>query len=138
MIHSMESKETVLFKPQSVGTSATATGTASVLGWDYGEVVIYLDTAAATSTDAVVQLSEGDGTAFATALDLAMATVAPNTSTPEIYKWFLSLKTRKKNLKISYTPSGAARLGMAVLRLSRPEQSPATAAGRGVNGQVIA
>ena len=121
MIHSMESKETVLFKPQSVGTSATATGTASVLGWDYGEVVIYLDTAAATSTDArVVQVEiELDDTAG-------------------IYKWFLSLKTRKKNLKISYTPSGAARLGMAVLRLSRPEQSPATAAGRGVNGQVIA
>lgn len=138
MIHAQTTKEVILFTPRSVATNATATGTVSVAGYDYAEVSLYLDTAAASSTDATVQLSESDGTTYATAADLAMTTVAPQTSTPDIYKWFVDLKARKKNLKISYTPSGAARIGTAVIRLSRAEQAPTTAAGQGLTSRVIA
>lgn len=135
MIHSQNQKVVNLIKPQSFGTSATVSGTVSVVGWDYALVVLKLDTS--SSTDSVVRLSEGDGTSFATASDLAMTTAATDTSNQAYYGWLLSLKTRKKNLKLEYQPQGAARIGSADVYLSRGETAPITAAGRGLSQQVI-
>lgn len=138
MIEAQNSKIVQLFKPQSVATNATATGTVSMVGWDYAEVVVHLDSAAATSTDATLQVSLADGTTYATEAALAMTTAAPDTSNPQFYRWYIDLRHRKKNLKIEYTPSGAARLASAHVRLSRGEAAPITSSARGNAGSVIA
>jgi hypothetical protein len=138
MIHSQNQKVVSLFKPQSVATNATASGTQSVTGWDYAEVVVHLDTAAATSTDATLEVSLGDGTTFVTESSLAMTTAAPDTSNQQFYRWFIDLKARKKNIKLAYTPSGAARIASAHLRLSRGEVAPDSASELGAAGIVRA
>lgn len=136
MIHSQNSKYVNLLKPQSFATGATITATVSVVGYDHADVIVHLDSAAATSTDAGLTLTEGDAASFATHADLSITTVAPDTNGTQIYRWSLDLNKRKKNLKISYTP-GFARLGSAHIVLSRPEAAPTTAAGRGLAGEKV-
>lgn len=139
MIHAQNSKMVALFKPQSVATNGTATGTVACDGFRYARVMLHLDTASSSNTDVVVQVQEADGTSFATASDLTMTTVAPDTSNQQIYQWFLDLRKRKRNLKILYSPSAsAARQASCMVELSRAEQPPTTAANRGAAAQVIA
>jgi hypothetical protein len=139
MIHAQNSKHVNLITPQSVATNGTATGTVSLAGWDYAEVVIRLSTAVASNTDVTLTLTEGDGTSFATASDLAMTTAAPDTSNPQIYKWMLDVRKRKKNLKLTYAPNtSVARVASAECILSRGEQAPTTATLRGLSAQVVA
>ena len=140
MIHAQNTKLVSLITPQSVATNGTATATVAVAGYNYAEVTLQLGTAAASNVDVTVQLSEGDTTSsFATAADLAMTTAAPDTSNPQLYVWYLDLRKRKKNLKITYAPNtSVARLAAATIRLSRAEQAPTTAAGRGITAQVVA
>jgi hypothetical protein len=138
MIHSQNTKIVSLVTPQSVATNATATATVSCVGFDYAEVTLHLATQTAANVDTTMTVTEGDGTSYATHADLAMTTVAPDTSSAQIYKWYLDLRKRKKNLKITYTPVGAARVAGATITLSRAEQPPTTAALRGVTAQVVA
>ncbi len=138
MIHAQNTKVVSLLTPQSVGTSATVSATVSCVGFDYAEVTLHLGTQTASNVDTTMTVTEGDGTTYATHADLAMTTVAPDTSNPQIYKWHLDLRKRKKNLKITYEAVGAARLAAASVVLSRAEQAPTTAAGRGVTAQVVA
>ena len=138
MIHAQNSKYVSLVTPQSVATNATATATFSGAGWDFAEIALHLATQTAANVDTTMTITEGDSTTYATHADLAMTTAAPDTSNAQVYVWYLDLRKRKKNLKITYTPVGAARVAAAHVRLSRGEQAPTTAAGRGVSGQVIA
>jgi hypothetical protein len=138
MIHAQNTKVVSLITPQSVATNATATATVSCVGFDYAEVTLHLATQTAANVDTTMTVTEGDSSTFATHADLAMTTVAPDTSSAQVYKWFLDLRKRKKNLKITYPPVGAARVAAADVRLSRAEQAPTTAAGRGVTAQVVA
>lgn len=140
MIHAQNTKTVSLFAPQSVATNGTATGIASVVGWDYAKVVLHLGTAAASNVDTTITLTEGDTTSsFATATDLAVTTAAPNTNTPQIYGWLLDLRKRKKNLKITFAPNtNVARLAGATMELYRGEQAPTTATLRGLDVQVVA
>lgn len=138
MIHAQNSKIVNLFAPQSVATNGTATGTVSLVGWDYAVVTLRLATAAASNTDAALSVTEGDGTSFATASDLAVTTAAPNTSNPQVYRWYLDCRKRKKNLKITYSPStNAARVADAFVELSRGKEAPTSATLRGVDVQVL-
>lgn len=137
MIHAQNTKIVSLITPGSVATNATATATVNCVGWDYAEVVLHLATQTASNTDTLVRLDEADGTSYTTSSDLALTTAAPDTSNPQIYKWFVDLRARKKNLKINYTPSGAARVASATCTLSRAEQAPTTATGRGATAQVV-
>lgn len=137
MIHALDTKIVSLITPQSVATNATATGTVSVMGWDYAVITIHLATQTASNTDATLTLTEGDGTSFATSADFTMTTVAPDTSSAQVYRWYVDCKARKKNLKISYTSGGAARIASATAELSRGEQAPTSASLRGVTAQVI-
>jgi len=137
MIHAQNTKVVSLITPASVATNATATATVSCVGFRYAEVTLHLATQTAANVDTTMTITEGDGTTFATHADLAMTTVAPDTSSAQVYKWFLDLRKRKKNLKITYTPVGAARVAGATVNLSRPEQAPTTAALRGVTAQVV-
>lgn len=137
MIHAQMSKLVSLIDPVSFGTSATTSATVSVVGYNYAEVYCVLATT--TNTDTSITLTEGDTTSsFATASDLTMATASTSTSAATVYGWFLDLRKRKKNLKIAYQPATGARVGTVLVRLSRAEQPPTTAAGRGVTNMVIA
>lgn len=138
MIHAQNTKTVSLITPQSVATNATATATVSCVGFRYAEVTLHLATQTASNVDTTMTLTEGDSTTFATHADLAMTTVAPDTSNAQIYKWYLDLRKRKKNLKITYTSVGAARVASATITLSRAEQMPDSAAERGVTAQVVA
>jgi hypothetical protein len=137
VIHSQNTKIVSLITPQSVATNATATATVACVGFDYAEVTLHLATQTAANVDTTMTVTEGDGTSYATHADLSMTTVAPDTSSAQVYKWYLDLRKRKKNLKITYTPVGAARVAAATVTLSRAEQAPTTAALRGVTAQVV-
>jgi hypothetical protein len=138
MIHAQNTKVVSLITPGSVATNATASATVNCVGWRYASVTLHLATQTASNTDTLVRVTEGDVTTYATHADLALTTAAPDTSNAQVYKWYLDLRKRKKNLKIEYTPSGAARVASAVVELSRAEQAPTTAALRGVTAQVVA
>lgn len=138
MIHSENTKVVSLITPQSVATNATATATVSLAGYRWAEITLHLATQTASNVDTTMTVTEGDGTSYATHADLAMTTAAPDTSNAQVYKWFLDARKRKKNLKITYTSVGAARVAAAHVTLSRAEQAPTTAAGRGLTGQVVA
>jgi hypothetical protein len=138
MIHSQSTKVVSLITPGSVATNATASATVNCVGWRYASVTLHLATQTASNTDTLVRVTEGDVTTYATHADLALTTAAPDTSNAQVYKWYLDLRKRKKNLKIEYTPSGAARIASATVELSRAEQAPTTAALRGVTAQVVA
>lgn len=135
MIHAENVKYVNLVAPVSITTSAI-TATASCVGFDEATVIVHLATQAATST-VTLALTESDGTTYVTASELAMTTVAPSTSAPDIYAYFVDLRKRKKNLKISVTPTTAV-IGSVHLMLSRAEQAPTTAAARGLAAQVVA
>ncbi len=137
MIHAQLTKTAVLLPLQSVTTSGTVSATVSCVGFRYAEVILQLGTQTAANVDTTMTLSEGDSSTFVTSADFTMTTAAPDTSSNQIYRWFLDLKKRKKNLKIVYQPVGAARLASAIINLSRAEQPPTTAAGHGVAGQVV-
>lgn len=139
MIHAANTKISYLVLPQSVATNGNPTATVSVAGWNYATVTLLLGTAAASNVDATVALTEGDSTTYATHADLAVTTAAPNTSTGQIYRWFLDLRKRKKNLKISYAPNtNVARTAAAWIELSRGEAGPTTTAQQGVDVRVQA
>ncbi len=139
MIHAQSAKSAIVFEAQSVATNGTATGTVSCVGFRYAKVLLQLGTAAATNVDVTVTLTESDGTTYVTATELAMTTVAPNSSTGQLYIWYVDLKKRKKNLKVTFAPNtSVARLASCNIELSRPEQAPTSAAQHGAAAQVIA
>jgi len=135
VIHAQSSKRVSLIPPVSVGSQTTVSATVSVVGWDYAEVEVHMDTG--SSNVATLTLSEADVSTYATATELAMTTTAGNTNAADIYVWFLDLRKRKKNLKVEVMSSAAARLMSATARLSRGETHPDTAAERGVTAQVV-
>lgn len=138
MIHGQNTKHSILIEAQSVATNGTATATVSVVGYRYAKVLLQLGTAAASNTDVTMTLTEGDGTSYATSSDLTMTTAAPNTSSGQLYCWYLDLRKRKKNLKVTYAPNtSAARTAACTIELSRAETAPITASGRGMAGQVV-
>ena len=139
MIHQQNSKVVTLITPQSVATNGTASGTVNVVGFDYGVITLQLGTAVASNVDATVAVTEGDvASKLATHADFTLATVAPNTSSGNIMRWYLDLRKRKKFLKLQYNPNtNVARTAAATIELSRAEQAPITTTGRGVDAQVI-
>ncbi len=141
MIHAQASKVALVFAPQSVATNGTATGTVNVVGYRYATVTLALGTAVASNVDVTMTLTEGDVAtgSYTTATELAMTTAAPNTSTGDVYRWYVDLRKRKKNLKVTYAPNtSVARLAVCTIELSRAEQAPTSAAGHGLAGQVVA
>lgn len=137
MIAAQDTKFVQLANPASIATNGTASGTVSCVGYNYATIVLSLGTAAASNVDALLQVSESDGTTYTTSADFTITTAAPNTSTGQIYAWYI--KPRKKNLKIVYNPNtNVARLASCVCLLSRAAQSPDTNTLRGLDGSVFA
>lgn len=135
MIHAQNKKHVSLTTPATITTDGLS-GTVDVAGWDYAEVIVHLDTQAASST-VTFSLTEGDvATTLATHADLVLTTVAPQTNTPDIYKWMLDLRKRKRYLSLTITPVTAV-VAAAHVVLSRGEQAPTTAAARGLTAQKV-
>lgn len=138
MIHMQATKRVNLIRPISITSQTTVSATVNVVGWDYAEVCVTLDTG--TNTVTTLDLSEGDTTSsFATNADTNMTTTAGDTNNASVYRWFLDLRKRKKFLKVTVMAGVAARLGYADIILGRGEQAPTTATLQGATGgRVIA
>lgn len=137
MIHGQNNKFVTLLAPQSVGTSATVSGTVDCVGWDYAQVFLHLATQTAGNTN-TISLAEGDTTSsFATHADMAITTATPSTSATQVYGWMLDLRKRKRYLKLTLTVPGTAQAAAASVILARGEAGPDTATKRGLTAQAV-
>lgn len=148
MIHGQNDKGVVVLKPQSLATTATATGNIDTIGHDVCDIDITLDSAASTTNNpAVLKLSSSDDTVVTNFADItefvgdgAGGFTIPNAdaANPQLVRMSVNLlKNRKRFLKLALTPAGATQLVGASARLSRAENSPRTAALAGLAAHVI-
>lgn len=147
MIFSQLTKSGILIKPQSLATTATATGQVDTYGWNYLTVTWSLDSAAAVSSNpATLKLSEDNATTTTTN-DIAAFVgdgvggfTVPNasTDTPQVLKMCVDLtKARKRYITGHLTPAGATQLVGATYELSRGDLSPRNASEAGCAALVI-
>jgi hypothetical protein len=145
MIHAQNTKSYVMLKNQSVGTSATVSGTVDTLGYDYAVIEFNFDTAATTASVTTQKLSEGDTTSAYTDITafvgggvggFTIPAPAGTSVTAEVQKLYVNLKGRKRYLKATLGVD-AARICSIKAELSRAEEAPDTAAKRGLTLQVI-
>jgi len=137
VIYSQNVKTVVPFAPASTATNATAAGNIDTLGYDYCSVDVILDSAGATSSNpAVLKLTECDTTVVSSFVAITAFTgdntsggftiPAADTANPQCVKLNVDCRGRKRYLKLSVTPAGAAQIVGAVANLSRAELSPTT------------
>lgn len=137
MIHAQNSKFVSVLLPASISAAGTGSGTVDTLGFDWADVYLHLPTQTAGNTHTLV-LDEGDTTSsFTTNADMTMVTATPGTGSTQCYRWGLDLRKRKRYLRLTVTVPGTAQIVSANAILSLAEQSPTTAAGRGVTAQKI-
>jgi len=139
MIHAQDMKIVDLVLPQSIATNGTATGYVDTKGFDYCTIIVKGDTAA-NATNKLhttgILLSEGDTTSsYATITGQVAGTdytvPTPSTSVANFHEFGIDLRGRKRYLKISLTPLGAARIFSADALLSRAEEMPVGTTERG-------
>ena len=124
--------------PVSTATTATATGNIDTIGYDEVKVVVLLDTqASTTSNPATLKLSESDDTVvtnFANVTqfvgDATDGFTIPNavTSVGQVVEMNIDCRKRKRYLKVSITPAGAAQVVGAVAIMGKAENSTLSAA----------
>ncbi len=138
MIHGQDYKHATLLAPQSVGTSATVSGTVDLLGFGQANIFFHCATQTAGNTHTLA-LSEGDTTSsYTTHADFSITTVTPSTSATQVYAWHLDTRKRKRYLKLVVTVPGTAQVGAAYALLTRPEISPDSITERGITAQAVA
>lgn len=145
MIHPMASK-VLLQQVGTVSTSATASVSCAVDTWAYAtvEVSVIAPTAATSAvTLTALAIEEADGTSYAAISGLTGTTnttaatgefviPATSTSTPNTMVFGISMKGRKKNLRVKYQGvTGGATLNINV-KGWQGERDPSTASNRGV------
>lgn len=119
--------------PASVATNATATGNIDTLGFNEVKVCVLLDSAAATSSNpATLKLSESDDTVASNFADVTGfvgdATdgfTIPNADTenPQVAELNVDCRARKRYLKVTVTPAGAAQIVGAIVIKGKAEDS---------------
>lgn len=127
MIHAQRTKTGALFAPASTATNATASGTVDTKGFDYATFDVVLDSAASTSNNPVtLQLKENDNTvatSFATVSGYVGDTdfTIPNadTANPQVVKFNVDLRARKRYLEVEVTPGTAAQILACTYTLGR-------------------
>jgi len=132
----------ILILPQEVGITEV-NGTVDTRGYDYAQILLIEDTAAASSVLTQFTLAEGDASnSFTDIEDFTLgdsthceAIVAPNMSTGDIVRYDVDLRKRKRYLQIGVA-STTARLLTCIAILSRAEVSPVSDAERGAT-QVV-
>ena len=124
--------------PASTATNATASGNVDTLGYDEVKVCALLDSAAATSSNpSVLKLSESDDTVVTNFSDITgfvgdatdgFTVPAADTDDPQVVELNVDCRARKRYLKVSITPAGAAQIVGAVAVLGKADDSTAAAA----------
>ena len=142
MIHSFFEKSVVVLKPQSLATSATATGNIDTKNCRQVTLDVMLDSAGAVSSNPpTLKISESADTVTTNFADITafvgdgvggFTIPDADTASPQIIRFNIDTKNRKRYLKLTLTPAGATQLVGAVARLGRKEQTPITASGLGV------
>lgn len=125
-----------VYKQTSTATNATATANIDTLGYDEVKILVWLDSAAATSSNpSVLQLSESDDTVvtnFATFTgsvgDTDFTIPAADTANPQIVALNVDCRARKRYLRLAVTPAGAAQIVGATAVFGRAESTTAAAA----------
>lgn len=123
----------VAIKPQSVATTATASGHVDTLGYEEAAVDIALDSAGATSSNpATLKLQEADVTNDSSFADITgfvgdatdgFTIPAADTASPQLVRLNLDLRKRKRYLRVVATPAGAAQLLAATVVLGKAKDS---------------
>jgi len=137
VIHAQNVKKSIPITPQSVATNATATGNVDLLGYDYCSIDVILDSAGATSSNpAVLKLTECDTTVVSSFVAITAFTgdntsggftiPAADTAAAQVVRFNVNAHGRKRYLKVSITPAGAAQIVGAVAECSRAQSSPTT------------
>jgi len=124
--------------PASTATNATASGNVDTLGYDEVKVCVLLDSAAATSSNpSVLKLSESDDTVVTNFADITgfvgdatdgFTVPAADTDDPQVVELNVDARARKRYLKVSVTPAGAAQIVGAVAVLGKAEDSTSAGA----------
>lgn len=124
--------------PASTATNATASGNVDTLGYDEVKVCVLLDSAAAvTSNPSVLKLSESDDTVVTNFADVTgfvgdatdgFTVPAADTDDPQVVELNVDTRARKRYLKVSVTPAGAAQIVGAVAVLGKAEDSTSAGA----------
>ncbi len=147
MIHAQNVKQ-VLVTPgvASVNNASAVTAAIDTAGFDYCTIYVQVGVADAAMTALKVQESDYSnlsgaadvtGLVYGTSTDIAGSTSALPASTNDNTVWAfeIDLKARKRYLDVVATVGAAGTTGAfltAQAYLSRAEQAPTTAAGRGV------
>lgn len=146
MIYGQNDKDVIVITQQSVATSATATGQVDTLGFNYATFrVLYNSSAAVSNKPAVIKIGEGDtSTAHSDITELVGGGTGgftipnANTASPQVYRFDLNLNgSRKRYLKASLTPAGAANIAAVVCTLSRAAEVPDSTTEQNVVAHVI-
>jgi hypothetical protein len=124
--------------PASTATNATASGNIDTLGYDEVKVCVLLDSAGATSSNpSVLKLAESDDTVVTNFADITgfvgdatdgFTVPAADTDDPQVVELNVDCRARKRYLKVSITPAGAAQIVGAVAVLGKADDSTAAAA----------
>jgi hypothetical protein len=121
-----------VIKQTSTATNATASGLVDTLGFEEVAIDAFLDSAAATSSNPSVLKVEHCDTSNGTFADITGLVgdatngfVIPNadTANPQIVRMNIDMRARKRWLKVSITPAGAAQIVGATAVLGKAEDS---------------
>lgn len=148
MIYGQYEKHGIAIVSQSVATNATATANIDTRGYRYLSVDIQLDSAAAVSSNpATLKLSESDDTVVSNFADIAafvgdgasgFTIPDADTDDPQLVRFNVDLRGRKRYIRLTLTPAGAAQQVAANYHMSRADLGPTSASDAGcaalVNG----
>jgi hypothetical protein len=144
MIYPTTSK-TLLVTPPAAAVNNAAVVCASVdrKGFDYAVFTLILGATDANITACKMQESDDNSTwSDVSGLDFSVspATLPRSTDTNHLFAWDVDLRGRKRYLRPAITvASGSTGAFVCVIaELHRAEQTPSTAAGRGLTGNVAA
>lgn len=152
-MHRLENTKTVAKIGQTIASTATHSDTIDCLGYKHLSLDVVFGAVVAAGTSSVVaavlKLEESDdntafsnisgfvgGTATSATQFLIPTPAAANTTTDVVVRFDLDLRGHKRYVKVSATPTTAAKSVVTLARLSKGEDGADTAAKKGVNGFV--
>lgn len=144
MIHAQHDRVVAALPTAAVGSTATTTLTIDRLGYDHVSVTAIRASNASTVFASVLKVEESDlsGSGYSDVTALVGGGVGgftipavSNTNDAAVVKMDIDCRAKKRYLRVSMTPGASATLAITA-RLSKPEESPVTAAEANVIGLV--
>jgi hypothetical protein len=145
MIHLQNNKIVGDVPAAAIGATATATLTIDTIGYDAASVAVVRASNSSTAFANVIKIADSDDNSTYTDVTALVgggtggftipAIAASATGSASILKLDVDCKSRKRYLKVSYTPGASANVAI-VARLGRGEEAPTTASDAGVIGIV--